>query len=77
MSKQAMRVLHIIPGYGIGGIESLIMSLYRNMDKSIIQCDLFVETQEWLPDFKEITQSGGKVYQINPLNKKKSFELYQ
>ncbi len=71
MSKQAMRVLHIIPGYEIGGIESLIMSLYRNMDKSIIQFDLFVETQEWLPDFEEITQSGGKVYQINPLNKKK------
>jgi len=68
-----MRVLHIIPGYKMGGVESLIMSLYRNIDKSLIQFDLLVENQEWLPDFEEISQSGGKVYQIKPLSKKNPF----
>lgn len=70
MSKP-IRVLHSIPGYGVGGIESLIMSLYRQIDKSLIQFDLLVETQEWLPDFEEIVQSGGRIYQLTPLDKKK------
>ncbi len=68
-----MRILHSIPGYSVGGIESLIMSLYRNIDKSRIQFDLLVETQEWLPDFEEITQGGGHVYQLTPFNKKNPF----
>lgn len=73
MSKP-IRVLHSIPGYGVGGIESLIMSLYRQIDKSLIQFDLLVETQEWLPDFEEIVQNGGRVHQLTPFNKKKPFQ---
>lgn len=72
MSKP-IRVLHSIPGYGLGGIESLIMSLYRNIDKSLVQFDLLVETQRWLPDFEEIVQNGGQVYQLTPFNKKNPF----
>ncbi len=76
MSKP-IRVLHSIPGYSIGGIESLIMSLYRKIDKSLIQFDLLTETQEWLPDFEEITQNGGKVYQLKPFNKKNPFSYFK
>lgn len=65
-----IRVLHFIPGYYIGGIESLIMSLYENIDKTRMQFDFLVETQEWLEDFEKITKNGGNVYQIKPLNKK-------
>lgn len=72
MSKP-IRVLHSIPGYSVGGIESLVMSLYRNIDKSLIQFDLLVETQEWLADFEEIVQGGGRVYQLSPFNKKNPF----
>lgn len=63
-----MRVLHIIPRYRIVDIESLIMSLYRNIDKSIVQFELLTKTQKWLHNFEELTQRRGKVYQINPLN---------
>jgi len=68
-----IRILHSIPEYGIGGIESLIMSLYRDIDKSLIQFDFLVETKEWLPDFDEIIKNGGRVHQITPFNKKNIF----
>ncbi len=68
-----IRILHSVSGYNMGGIESLLMSLYRNIDKSIIQFDLLVETQKWLPDFDEIIQNGGRVYQLRPINKKNPF----
>lgn len=72
MSKP-IRILHSIPGYSLGGIESLIMSLYRYIDKSLIQFDLLVETQEWLPDFEEIVQNGGRIHQLTPFDKKNPF----
>ena len=66
-----LRVLHFIPGFNIGGVESLIMSLYRHIDKSKIQFDFLVETQEWLQEFTSIENLGGKVIQINALKKSK------
>ena len=71
--KKPIRVLHSVAGYNMGGIESLLMSLYRHIDKSIIQFDFLIETKEWLPDFDEIIQSGGRVYQLKPLDKKNPF----
>lgn len=69
-----IRVLHFIPAYDIGGVESLIMSLYRNVDKSRVQFDFLVETQEWLEEFNEIVAYGGRVYQLKLLNKKKPLQ---
>ncbi len=66
-----IRVLHFIPAFSIGGVESLIMSLYRNIDKKNVQFDFLVETQEWLEDFNEIVEYGGKVFKLQLLNKRK------
>jgi glycosyltransferase involved in cell wall biosynthesis len=66
-----IRVLHFIPAFSIGGMESLIMSLYRCIDRTQVQFDFLVETQEWNSDFKSIEKLGGQVLQIKPLNKKK------
>ena len=71
--KQPIRILHFVPVYGIGGIESLIMSLYRHIDKSKIQFDLLVETQTWHPDFEKLVQGGGRIHQLMPFNKKNPF----
>lgn len=65
-----MRILHFIPAFGIGGMESLVMSLYRAIDRSRIQFDFLVETPQWLTEFDEITAMGGRVYQIERLNKR-------
>lgn len=31
-----MKVLHYIPGFNTGGIESVFLSWYRNLDKGLI-----------------------------------------
>ena len=72
-----IRVLHFIPAYNIGGVESLIMCLYRNIDKSKVQFDFLVETQEWREDFDEIVENGGHVHQLNLLNKKKPLQYIE
>jgi glycosyltransferase involved in cell wall biosynthesis len=59
-----MRALHFVPGFKFGGVESLLMSLYRNIEKSELQFDLIVDTQEELPEFEEIRASGGQVFQL-------------
>ncbi len=37
-----VRVLHVLGGLGLGGAESRIMDLYRNMDRSQVQFDFLV-----------------------------------
>ena len=37
-----VRVLHVLGGLGLGGAESRIMDLYRNMDRSRVQFDFLV-----------------------------------
>ena len=38
-----IRVLHYIPGFEYGGIESLIMNIYKKIDKEKMQFDFLVE----------------------------------
>lgn len=50
-----------------GGIETFIMNLYRVMDRSKIQFDFLVSTEE-NPFAEEISILGGKIYVIPPRN---------
>lgn len=34
-----IRILHIVPNMQAGGLETLIMSWYRNIDRSKVQFD--------------------------------------
>lgn len=58
------RILHFAPGFRLGGIESLLMSLYRCLDKSSLQFDFMVDTCDSLPEFDEIRAAGGRVFQM-------------
>ncbi|MBZ0333208.1 glycosyltransferase [Marinobacter sp. AL4B] len=62
--KKVPRVLHVVPGFRSGGIESLLMSLYSCLDKKKLQFDFMVDTYEELPEFDEIRASGGRVFQM-------------
>ena len=55
-----VRVLHVLGGLGSGGVESLIMNWYRNIDRTKIQFDFLVRNSD---DnyIKEIEEMGGKV----------------
>ena len=47
--QKPVRVLHVFGRLGLGGAESRIMDLYRNIDKSRVQFDFLVHTDARLP----------------------------
>lgn len=55
-------MLHIIGQMGIGGAETMIMNIYRKIDRSKIQFDFLISTDEECFYEKEILQFGGNVY---------------
>ncbi len=57
-----LRILHAAVNMNRGGAETLIMNLYRNMDRSKIQFD-FLTCKEGIFD-QEIMELGGKIYRI-------------
>ncbi|SHR98235.1 glycogen synthase [Mycobacteroides abscessus subsp. abscessus] len=61
------RVLHVVSAMDRGGAETLIMNIYRNVDKKLIQFD-FVTHGSKKGDFDdEILSMGGKIYNIPSL----------
>jgi glycosyltransferase involved in cell wall biosynthesis len=77
-----LRILHVVVNMNRGGAETLIMNLYRNIDRSKVQFD-FLTCKEGVFD-SEIIEMGGKVHKIpyisdvghfNYLNELKKFFL--
>lgn len=60
-----IRICHSLKGLYLGGIETVIMNWYRNIDIDRIQFDFIVTDIK--NDFysKEIKQYGGNIYKIN------------
>lgn len=61
---EPIRILQITSGMDMGGIETMVMNLYRRMDRERVQFD-FVEYGEkiWYYD-PEIEELGGKIYRF-------------
>lgn len=61
-----IHVLHVLGGVGLGGAESRIMDLYRQMDRNEIQFDFLVHCNDLnrKPQFydEEILALGGHIY---------------
>lgn len=59
-----IRILQISYDMNLGGAETLIMNLYRNIDKSKVQFDFLLHSNEKSAYDDEITALGGKIYRI-------------
>lgn len=59
-----LRVLHCVSKMDRGGIETLIMNVYRNVDRSKIQFDFLVFKPEDGEYDNEIIQLGGKIFKV-------------
>lgn len=75
------RVLQIVGAMNRGGIETFLMNLYRNIDKSKIQFDFLVHTDSESDYDEEIKKLGGQIFPIKPrregiLNNRKSLEEF-
>lgn len=57
-----LRILHVVVNMNRGGAETLLMNLYRNIDRTKVQFD-FLTCKEGVFD-KEIKDMGGRVHQI-------------
>lgn len=57
-----IRVLHVIGIMNRGGAETLIMNLYRNIDRNRIQFDFVVNSEADGVYDREIVELGGRIY---------------
>lgn len=62
---QPIKVLHIVPNMQAGGLETFIMNLMRNIDRSKIQFDFLVHYQSRKFYDDEIEKLGGKIYRFS------------
>ena len=61
MDTRPIRILHVIGRMDLGGAETLIMNLYRHIDRNNVQFD-FVENTEKAAAFdSEIRSLGGLI----------------
>ena len=63
-----IRILHIVTYMGRGGLETMIMNYYRNIDRTKVQFDFLVH-RDFEADYdEEIQKLGGKIYRLPRLN---------
>lgn len=61
---EPLRVLQVIGAMDRGGAETLVMNLYRNIDRSKIQFDFLVNEKRECDFDSEIKELGGRLYYI-------------
>lgn len=64
MSDQPIRVLHVLGMLNRGGAESMVMNIYRNIDRKKIQFDFIVHGKEKGDYEAEILRLGGRIYRL-------------
>ncbi|MBP3817753.1 MAG: glycosyltransferase family 1 protein [Butyrivibrio sp.] len=64
--QKPIRVLQIIGIVCGGGVESVIMNYYRNMDRRKVQFDFVIDGKDKSILDDEIVSLGGKVYHVTP-----------
>lgn len=61
------RVLHVVSAMNRGGAETLLMNVYRNIDRCKIQFDFVSHRMETCDYDDEITSLGGRIFRIPSL----------
>lgn len=56
------RILHVVGRMDRGGTESMLMSMFRTMDRTELMFDFVEQTQDVCDFDEEITALGGKIY---------------
>lgn len=69
-----IRILHVIRLMNHGGVESMLMNYYRNIDRTKIQFDFIQTSYEPAIYDEEITSLGGRIFRCPRYNIKRHFE---
>lgn len=71
-----LRVLHVLTSMNMGGMESIIMNMYRGIDRKKVQFDfLLFDTEEKQFYEEEIEKMGGKIYKV--ISRRKNLFLHK
>lgn len=62
--KQPVRVLHVLGALNRGGAETMVMNLYRHVDRDQVQFDFMIHTEEKCDYEDEILALGGRIHHI-------------
>ncbi|QNU68929.1 glycosyltransferase family 1 protein [Ruminiclostridium herbifermentans] len=62
-----------------GGVETVVMNYYRNIDRSKVQFDFIIDADSKHPPVEEIEQLGGRAYIVAPYKNmmKYIFQIYR
>lgn len=74
--SEVIRILHVFGRLDRGGAETMIMNLYRNIDRTKIQFDFIIHTKDKCDYEDEIRFLGGRIYSI-PRYKGKNHREYK
>lgn len=62
VKKKPIRVLHVLTAMNMAGTETLLMNLFRNIDRDSVQFDFAVSATSECAYDKEIEELGGRIY---------------
>ena len=69
---EPLRVLQVVGQMYRAGAETLLMNLYRNIDRTLIQFDFLTHRQERGDYDEEIEALGGHIYRLCPMSLRNS-----
>ncbi len=72
---EPIRVLQVVTKMDRGGLESRLMEVYRNMDRTRVQFDFYTCRKDKGVFDDEITALGGKIYYEAPLSAARFWEI--
>lgn len=71
---EQVKVLQVIGSMNIGGAETMLMNIYRNIDRERVHFDFVVQVNEPAAFDEEIESMGGKIYRCPRFNGINYFE---
>jgi len=80
--SEPIRILQVLGELNQGGAEFMIMNIYRHIDRSKVQFDFVIHTQQRCYFEAEIEQLGGNIYRVprfygfNIIQYKKAWEQF-
>lgn len=70
-----IRILHVLGGLDRGGAETMVMNLYRTIDRTQIQFDFIIHNEKKQAYTDEIQSLGGKIYHFPAFNGLNYFKM--
>lgn len=65
MKEEPIRILHVLQRMEPAGVQTLLMNIYKNIDRQKVQFDFLVHYKEKQLFDSEIEKMGGKIYRLS------------